>query len=31
MLQYIGLEMFGSDKHSKLLDSFVSYEENEVL
>ncbi len=27
----IGLDMSTSDKHSILLDSFISYEENEVL
>ncbi len=31
VLHYISLEMFVSDKYSSLLDSFLSYEENEVL
>jgi hypothetical protein len=30
VLHYIRLERHTSDKHSSLLDPFISYEENEV-
>jgi hypothetical protein len=31
VLLYNGLERLARDKHSSLLDSFVSYDENDVL
>ncbi len=31
MLHYIKLDRFATDKHSSLLDQFISYKENEVL
>jgi hypothetical protein len=31
VLHFTGLERLARDKHSSLLDPFISYEENEVL